>query len=182
MPVRTRLFNEWKQVGLERLLAGQIQVTTISSRCTMAANVRPDDAPTSGRPPVVGDIRYWPVLPSFCVQYQDITWVSVLIKFSPAEFLMPVEKLPNPSQATGNDGYPQRDKQTVPIARWLVISFFALSGGLLSAIAAFVFVEVFVSAGDFTEMFAVGYACVDLIVGGFIGLFAGIAYTTIFRK
>ena len=36
-------------------------------------------------PRIARDIRYWHVLRGFCVEYQDITPVSVLIKSSPGE-------------------------------------------------------------------------------------------------
>jgi hypothetical protein len=89
---------------------------------------------------------------------------------------MPEESQPNPYKATGNAGGPPMEHRAEPSARWLAVPFFAIGCAVLAAVGTFVFVELFMSAGDFTEIIAVGFASIALIVGGVIGSIAGVGF------
>lgn len=87
---------------------------------------------------------------------------------------MPEESRPNPYEATSDAGILPPERHAAPSARWLSVPFFMLGGAVLTAIATFIFVEVFMSAGGFSEMIAVGYAFIGMIVGGVIGVVVGV--------
>jgi len=89
---------------------------------------------------------------------------------------MPEESRQNPYEAKINAGNPPPARRTAPYTRWLSVPFFALAGGVLSAIATIIFVEVSMSAGEFTEMIAVGFAFVGVIVGSVIGAVVGVGF------
>ena len=95
---------------------------------------------------------------------------------SPTDLRMREESQQNPYEATRNVGNSPTERPTAPSARWLAVPFIAIGGGVLTAIATFIFVEVFMSAGDFTEMIAVGFAFVGLFVGAVIGSIAGVGF------
>lgn len=91
---------------------------------------------------------------------------------------MPEELPQNPYEATGNADKPPQERRWAHSARWIFVPIFMLSGSVLTAIAAFIFVEVIEPSGDFTEMIALGYAFIGMIVGGVIGAVVGIAFAS----
>ena len=89
---------------------------------------------------------------------------------------MAEESRPNPYEASSRSGDLPTRRGSDPSARWVAVPFFTFGGAVIAAVATFVSVELFMSAGDFTEMIAAGFAFIALVVGGAAGLIAGIGF------
>lgn len=88
---------------------------------------------------------------------------------------MTKESRPNPYEPTSHVGDAPNERRRIPTARWLAVPVFAIGGAVLAAVAAFVLVQATVF-GDFTQMIAVSFALIALLVGGVLGSIFGVGF------
>jgi len=62
---------------------------------------------------------------------------------------MPDKSRKNPYEATNHVGKPPTETRTASSTRWFPVPFTPFGGAAISAVASFIFVELFMSTGHF---------------------------------